>query len=137
MDVAATILLVEDNPGDVVLACEAVKEAGIRARLDVARSGQEAMTYLQDASRKAALPDLVILDLNLPTLNGREVLAQMKADSGLSLIPVAILTTSRDETDVCQGYTVGRISYFVKPQHFRELVAVMRQIETFRKTAGL
>ena len=132
------ILLVEDNPGDVLLAQEAMAEVSHGQRFLVARNGQEAMLALrgQDGFADAPRPNLVILDLNLPLKSGREVLVEMKTDPALSGIPVAVLTTSRFDQDVCLEYTAGRCVYFHKPQRFQDLVAIMRSILGFASACG-
>lgn len=132
------ILLVEDNPGDVLLAQEAMAEASHGHQILVARNGQEAMLALRQQGDYAQTPrpNLVILDLNLPLKSGREVLIEMKTDPALSEIPVAVLTTSRFDQDVCLEYTAGRCIYFHKPQRFQDLVAVMRSILGFANACG-
>ena len=129
----AEILLVEDNPGDVRLAQEALKDAGHPNRLSVARDGVEAMAFLRregpygDAPR----PDLILLDLNLPRKNGREVLAEIKQDHRLRKIPVVVLTTSRAQDDVQAAYGLHVNSYIVKPADLDEFQRVIRSIEDF------
>lgn len=137
-DTVCRILLVEDNPGDVLLAQEAMAEASLNHQILVARDGQEAMLALRGQGGYANVhrPDLVILDLNLPLKSGREVLIEMKTDPALADIPVAVLTTSRFDQDVCLEYTAGRCVYFYKPQRFQDLVAVMRSILGFASTCG-
>src|SRR3954447_24984814 len=100
------ILLVEDNPGDVRLTIEALREGTVRNNLNVARDGVEALAYLRQRSpfESARRPDLILLDLNLPRKDGREVLAEIKADAQVKAIPVVVLTTSRAEQDVLRSY---------------------------------
>ena len=127
------ILLAEDNPGDVLLIREAMLEAGVRSQLHVVHDGQSALDFLRGHGPFAGSPqpDLVILDLNLPAKNGREVLAEMTGDDQLNHIPVAVLTSSKTEQDVCQCYPDNRCTYHTKPILFGELVEVIREIHQF------
>ena len=131
MAVAATpidILLVEDNPADVRLTREALKEA--RVRLQVARDGVEAMALLR-AAPAAQRPDLILLDLNLPRKDGREVLQEIKQDDALRHIPVVILTTSQAEQDVLQSYRLGASAFITKPVEIDRFFQVVRSLEQF------
>ncbi len=130
---AAEILLVEDNPGDARLTVEALRDAKVLNRLTVVRDGEEAMAYLHRQGRhsNAVRPDLVLLDLNLPKKDGREVLAEMKADEGLRRIPVVILTTSSAEQDILRSYDLHANSYITKPVALDEFMQVVRTIEDF------
>ena len=130
---AAEILLVEDNPGDARLTVEALRDAKVLNRLTVVRDGEEAMAYLHRQGRhsNAVRPDLVLLDLNLPKKDGREVLAEMKADEGLRRIPVVILTTSSAEQDILRSYDLHANSYITKPVALDEFMKVVRTIEDF------
>jgi CheY-like chemotaxis protein len=130
---AAEILPVEDNPGDVLLTLEALRDAKILNRVTVVRDGEEAMAYLhrQNQHSKAVRPDLVLLDLNLPKKDGREVLAEMKADEGLRHIPVVILTTSSAEQDILRSYDLHANCYITKPVALDEFMKVVRAIEDF------
>jgi two-component system, chemotaxis family, response regulator Rcp1 len=132
-ETVSQILLVEDNPGDVLLAKEAMSEVRGDQQMMVARNGQEAMLALrcEGGYANSPRPDLVILDLNLPLKSGREVLMEMKADPSLADIPVAVLTTSRFDQAVCLEYTAGRCTYYHKPQSFQDLVEIMRSILDF------
>jgi two-component system, chemotaxis family, response regulator Rcp1 len=127
------ILLVEDNPGDVRLTVEVLKEAKVLNHLCVARDGVEAMTLLRQGVEDGnpPRPDLILLDLNLPRKDGREVLAEIKADPDLKRIPVVVLTTSRDEQDVLRSYDLHANCYITKPVELDQFVAVVRSIEDF------
>ena len=127
------ILLVEDNPGDARLAQEALKESKIRNVLHIVRDGVEAMSFLRREGEyaDAARPDLILLDLNLPRMDGREVLAEVKNDPRLKRIPVVILTTSRDEEDVLRTYNLHANCYVTKPLDLQQFMTVIRSIEDF------
>ena len=127
------ILLVEDSPGDVRLTVEAMKEAKIGNRLNVVVDGVEAMDYLKRQGRfaQAPRPDLILLDLNLPRKDGREVLAEIKADNSLRSIPVVILTTSSAEEDIVRTYNLHANCYITKPVDFTQFMNVVRAIEDF------
>jgi chemotaxis family two-component system response regulator Rcp1 len=127
------VLLVEDNPGDVRLTREVLKEGKILNTLTVARDGVEAMACLHREGRFADLEpqDLILLDLNLPKKDGREVLAEIKADPALRRIPVVVLTTSRAEEDVLAAYDLHANCYITKPVQFDRFVEVVRSIEDF------
>src|SRR4051812_13941102 len=126
-------LLVEDNEADIRLTREVFSDGRVLNKLSVVRDGEEAMAFLKrrppyaDAPR----PDLVLLDLNLPRKDGREVLAEMKNDEELRKIPVVILTTSRAEADVVRTYELHANCYIVKPVELSQFVAVVRSIEDF------
>jgi len=124
------ILLVEDNEGDIVLAREALKEARIKNRVTVITDGEKALEYLfcNDNNRK---PDLILLDINLPKVNGLEVLAKIKADEALKIIPVVMLTTSTSEQDVLDAYRNYVNCYINKPIDLEEFIVVIRNIENF------
>lgn len=127
------ILLVEDNPGDVRLTIEALKEGKVRNRLNVARDGVEALEYLKREGpfRDATRPDLVLLDLNLPKMDGREVLAAIKADESLRRIPVVVLTTSKAEEDVLRSYALHANCYITKPVDLDQFISVVKSIDDF------
>ena len=129
----ADVLLVEDNPGDVRLTQEALKEAMFLDRMHVVRDGIEAMAYRrrQDPYAGALRPDLVLLDLNLPKKDGREVLAEMKADATLRRIPVVILTSSAAEQDILRAYDLHANCYVTKPVDLQEFLEVVKSIEDF------
>jgi chemotaxis family two-component system response regulator Rcp1 len=123
------ILLVEDNPGDVRLTVEGLKEGKVHNRLQVARDGVEAMAYLRDPHNSR--PDLILLDLNLPRKDGREVLLEIKSDSRLKTIPIVVLTTSRAEQDVLRSYELQANCYITKPVDLEQFMTVVRSIEDF------
>ena len=123
------ILLVEDNPADVRLTVEALKEARVRNRLRVARDGVEAMAMLRSDS--APRPDLILLDLNLPRKDGREVLQEIKQDETLRHIPVVILTTSQAEQDILQCYRLRANAFVTKPVEIDQFFQVVRSMEQF------
>lgn len=127
------ILLVEDNPGDVRLTQEALKENKIRNSLHVAKDGVEAMRFLRkmDAYAQAPRPDLILLDLNLPKKDGREVLFEIKSDEKLRSIPVVILTTSDAEDDVAKAYQMYANCYVRKPIDLNRFIEVVKIIENF------
>ena len=127
------ILMVEDNPDDVELALEALRDARIHSETHVARDGEEALQYLRGLNDCTGqqLPDLVLLDLNLPRVNGQEVLAQVKADAGLRHIPVIVLTTSAADADIARAYGLHANCYITKPVDFAQLVRVVRTIGDF------
>jgi CheY-like chemotaxis protein len=127
------ILLVEDNPGDVRLTKEALKEAKVINNLTVLKDGVEALAFLRQEGPYAAAkrPHLILLDLNLPRKDGREVLAQIKADDALRRIPVVVLTTSEDEQDVLKSYNLHANCYVTKPVDLERFIKVVRSIEDF------
>jgi CheY-like chemotaxis protein len=127
------ILLVEDDPGDVVMTREAFQDYKVRNNLHVVNDGAEAMDFLQRRGEFAAAPrpDLVLLDLNLPKMDGRQVLEAIKSDPGLSSIPVVVLTTSENEDDVLRSYSLHANAYVTKPVDFERFIEVVRQIDDF------
>ena len=127
------ILLVEDNPGDVDLTREGLADGKLRNNLHVVGDGEEAMAFLRRGEEHAdmPMPDLILLDLNLPGKDGREVLAAIKADEGLGHIPVVVLTSSQDEEDILQSYRLHANCYISKPIRFGEFVKVVKSIEEF------
>jgi two-component system, chemotaxis family, response regulator Rcp1 len=127
------ILLVEDNPGDVRLTREALKEGKVRNRLNVVMDGDAALAYLRREGdyASATRPDLILLDLNLPKKDGREVLAEIKKDPSLRRIPVVILTTSSAEKDVLQTYDLQANCYITKPVQLGEFLSVVKSIDDF------
>lgn len=133
MQAPVDILLVEDNPADVDLTREAFEQGELRSNLHVAVDGMEALRFLRREGRYAAVPqpDLILLDLNLPKKNGREVLAAIKEDPELKTIPVVILTSSAAEEDVLRSYQLHANSYVQKPANFSRFMDVVKAIETF------
>jgi CheY-like chemotaxis protein len=129
----AEVLLVEDNPGDVRLTREVLREGKISNRLSVAVDGVEALAFLRKeaAYAEAPRPDLILLDLNLPRKDGREVLAEIKDDPQLRQIPVVILTTSKAEEDIIKSYKLHANCYITKPVDFEQFIGVVRSIESF------
>ena len=130
---AVDILLVEDNPGDVRLTREALKEAKVRNRLYVVSDGVEAIDFLRrrGAHLNAVRPHLILLDLNLPRKDGRAVLAEIKGDEGLRRIPVVILTTSEAEADIVRAYDLHANCYITKPVDLDQFISVVQSIESF------
>jgi CheY-like chemotaxis protein len=126
---AIRILLVEDNPADVRLTVEVFSQAKLRNTLDVAKDGETALAMLRDPSRPR--PDLILLDLNLPGIDGREVLQEIKTDPALLSIPVCILTTSRAEPDILNAYQRHANCYIVKPVDLNHFIQVVQQIQEF------
>ena len=127
------ILLVEDNPGDVRLTIEGLNEGKVRNNLHVAKDGVEALNFLRREGQftEAVRPDLILLDLNLPRKDGREVLSEIKADPELKTIPVVVLTTSRAEQDVLNSYQLQANCYITKPVDLEQFITVVRSIEDF------
>ena len=127
------ILLVEDNPGDARLTIEAMREAKVRNRIHVVEDGVEAMEFLRRQGRfgDAPRPDLILLDLNLPRKDGREVLAEVKADPDLKRIPIVVLTTSRAEEDVLRAYNLHANCYVTKPVDLEQFMKIVSQIDEF------
>jgi chemotaxis family two-component system response regulator Rcp1 len=127
------ILLVEDNPGDVRLTQESLRESKVRNNLHVAPDGVAALDFLHRDGRYAGVPrpDLILLDLNLPKKDGREVLAEIKADPALKTIPVVVLTTSSAEQDVLRSYELQAASYITKPVDLEQFITVVKSIEDF------
>jgi chemotaxis family two-component system response regulator Rcp1 len=130
---AVEILLVEDNPGDARLTLEALKEGRIQNNLSHARDGVEAMAFLRREGefRDAPTPDIILLDLNLPRKDGREVLAELKQDPGLRSIPVVVLTTSEAEQDIVKTYDLHANCYITKPVDLDKFIGIVRAIESF------
>jgi len=129
----AQILLVEDNPGDVLLVTEALKGSGMRISLHVCRDGVEALDYLRHRAEEgqAELPDLVLLDLNMPRMSGHELLAELKADHELSPIPVVVLSTSTSPADIRRTYQLQANSYVNKPLDLEFFMQAVRDIATY------
>lgn len=127
------ILLVEDNPGDVRLTQEAFRENKIRNKLNVVNDGEQALAFLrrEGVYANVARPGLILLDLNLPRVDGREVLAQIKSDPELRHIPVVILTTSQAEEDVVKSYALHANCYITKPVDLERFMQVVKEVEHF------
>ncbi len=127
------ILLVEDNPGDVLLTQESLADSKVNNTLHVVKDGVEAMAFVRREGQYAdrPRPDLVLLDLNLPRKDGREVLEELKSDDDLRRIPVVILTTSSQEEDVAQAYDAHANCYITKPIDLEQFMKVVRTIESF------
>lgn len=123
------ILLIEDSPSDARLTIEALKEAKVRNSIEVASDGESGLARLRDESRR--VPDLILLDLNLPGLDGREVLAEIKSDPRLSIIPVVVLTTSKAEEDVLRTYRLHGNCFISKPVDLNQFIRVVQSIEDF------
>ena len=123
------VLLIEDNPGDVRLTLEALRDSKVRNNLQVAHDGVEALEFLRRTD--AVRPDLILLDLNLPRKDGREVLAEIKVDPLLKTIPVVVLTTSRAEQDVLRSYELQANCYITKPVDLDQFITVVKSIEDF------
>jgi CheY-like chemotaxis protein len=127
------VLLVEDDPGDVLMTQEAFKDYKIANKLEVVTNGEDAIAYLRrtGAYTEAAVPDLVLLDLNLPRRDGREVLREVKSDGELRRIPIVVLTTSDAEEDVLASYDLHANAYVRKPVDFEQFVAAVQAIDDF------
>jgi len=127
------ILLVEDSPADVALTQEALQESKLRNNLQIVTDGEAAMAFLRNIPPYTGKPrpDLILLDLNLPKKTGREVLAEIKADPSLSMIPVVIMTVSQDERDIIESYRLHANCYIRKPVKFEEFIKIVKSIESF------
>lgn len=129
----AQVLLVEDNQDDVELTLEALKDSKVRMEIHVVPDGISAMKFLRktDEYSDSLRPDLVLLDLNLPKMDGREVLKEIREDPELTDLPVVVLTTSQSEEDVCRAYKLHANCYISKPVDFMKFTDIIRQIEGF------
>ena len=127
------VLLVEDDPGDVMMTREAFQDYKLHNELHVVSDGAEAMAFLRHEGEYAGRPrpDLVLLDLNLPRMDGRQVLEAIKSDPELASIPVVVLTTSENEDDVLRSYSLHANAYVTKPVDFQRFIEVVRQIDDF------
>lgn len=127
------ILLVEDSPGDVRLTVEALRDGKVLNNLSVAKDGVEALAFLrrEGTHTSAPRPDLILLDLNMPKKDGREVLAEIKHDDSLKRIPVVILTTSQAEQDIVKSYDLHANCYISKPVDFDQFISVVQSVEDF------
>jgi CheY-like chemotaxis protein len=130
---AVEILLVEDNPGDVRLTQEVLRDGKVRNNMSVVMDGVDAISFLQQTGEYAGAPrpDIILLDLNLPKKDGREVLAEIKADPDLKHIPVVVLTTSSAEQDIFRSYDLHANCYVTKPVDLDQFIKVMKMIEDF------
>lgn len=127
------ILLIEDNQGDVVLIREALQESGSFCRLNVMKNGSLAIDYLRELQNNEdnSIPDIIILDLNIPRKNGREILAEIKASERLKIIPVVVLTSSEADLDILHCYQLNANCFITKPADFDHYVRVIKAIEDF------
>lgn len=127
------VLLVEDDPGDVLITREALAESNIATVLHVVGNGEDALRFLrrEDPFHDATRPGLILLDLNLPGLDGKEVLAEVKSDPELRRIPVVVLSTSQSEEDVARTYDLHANAYVAKPVDFDQFLDVVRQVDNF------
>ncbi|MQY04889.1 response regulator [Actinomadura macrotermitis] len=127
------VLLVEDDPGDVLLTTEAFEHNKVKNNLHVVNDGEQAIAFLRHEEPYAGSPrpDLILLDLNLPRKDGREVLEEVKADAGLRSIPVVVLTTSEADEDILRSYHLHANAYVTKPVDFDQFIRVVRQIDDF------
>jgi len=127
------VLLAEDNPGDVRLTREALKDGKVWSNLNVVEDGEAALAFMRQegAYANAPRPDLILLDLNMPKKDGREVLSIIKADENLKQIPVVILTTSDSEEDILKSYNLNANCYVTKPVDFEKFIMVVKAIEDF------
>lgn len=130
---AIEILLVEDNPGDIRLTQEALKDSKLYNNLNIARDGVEAMAFLrrENQYRTAPRPDIILLDLNLPRKDGREVLEEIKEDEVLRRIPVVVLTTSDADEDILRSYNLHANCYITKPVDLNRFISIVKTIENF------
>ena len=127
------ILLAEDNPGDARLTLEGFKDAKIKNNITVVEDGKEALAYLHHEApyENSALPDLILLDLNMPKKGGREVLAEIKADAELRRIPVLVFTISNAERDILEAYNLQANAFITKPIDLNEFITVVKSMEAF------
>ncbi len=127
------LLLIDDNPGDVRLTMEALKDGGVQNRLHTAHDGREAMAFLRKEGRHgdAPRPDLILLDLNMPGMNGLQVLAEIKQDSALKSIPVVILTGSHAMDDIVRTYDLDANCYVIKPIDFEQFIMTVKSLTDF------
>lgn len=129
---ARTLLLIEDNPADIMIAQRALRDADHGVELVVARDGREALAYLlHENAGEGKVPALVLLDVNLPGLTGRQVLEQIRATPRLRTLPVVVLTTSRRLEDIQEMYGAGANSYIEKPQEYRRFVEIMEVLQCY------
>lgn len=127
----APILLVEDNPNDIEITRRALEKGQVKNKLTIARDGQEALDILFGGGGRAPLPGLILLDLNLPKVDGREVLSRIKTDPELRRIPVIVLTTSTREEDIVRSYDLGVNTFISKPVRFEDFIKVVTAIQEY------
>jgi two-component system, chemotaxis family, response regulator Rcp1 len=125
------ILLVEDNPNDIEITRRALEKGQVKNELTIARDGQDALDILFGSGSRASLPGLILLDLNLPRVDGREVLSRIKGDPDLKRIPVIVLTTSTREEDVVRSYDLGVNTFISKPVRFEDFIKVVTAIQEY------
>jgi len=125
------VLLVEDNPGDADLTIETLGTGRVLVDIDVASDGSEALARLQEAAASGNLPDLVLLDLNLPGMNGKELLRTIRSDAKMGALPVVVLTSSDAERDIAESYRLGANCYVSKPVGLEAFRTIVRSIEGF------
>jgi CheY-like chemotaxis protein len=127
------ILVVDDDPADVLMIEEALEQSGVEKTIDVVSDGEEAIAFLHRSGRHvtAVRPDMILLDLNMPRMDGRQVLSQVKADPDLRTIPIVVLTTSNADTDILSSYRLQANAYVTKPIDLDEFNAVVRHIDEF------
>lgn len=125
------ILLIEDNEGDIFLTKEAFAEAGIQSKLDIARNGEEAISVLEDCKTKNNCPDLVLLDINLPKVNGFQVLQYIKQHKELRKTPVLMLSTSSSSNDIIKSYENFANCYIIKPAELKDFMSIVQSIKKF------
>jgi CheY-like chemotaxis protein len=135
MNALRSVMLVEDNPNDVELTLTALREAHLANEIVVKNDGEQALDYLlrrgRDAGRTGAQPAVILLDLKMPKVDGHEVLRQIRADAELRLIPVVVLTSSREEKDLFESYDNGANAYVVKPVDFDEFITAISKLGVF------
>ena len=127
------ILVVDDDPGDVLMIEEALESSAVEKQIDVVGDGQEAMEFLRREGRhpEAERPDMILLDLNMPRMDGRQVLSQVKGDEDLGTIPIVVLTTSSADTDILSSYSLQANAYVTKPIGLDDFTEVVRRIDEF------
>jgi len=129
----AEIMLIEDNPGDIVLTIEAFKECSTPHTITAFKDGVEALKFLRREGKysEAKMPDLILLDLNIPKKDGRELLAEIKSDNGLKIIPIIVLSTSKNEKDIVTSYELKANCYICKPVELDSFINIILEIERF------
>lgn len=125
------ILIVEDNEGDLILTLEALNEGKVKNKISIARDGEEAINFVLNNNDKAELPDLILLDINLPKVDGKEVLDKIKSSKDHKSIPIVILTTSSAEKDILDSYAKNANSFITKPVDFEKFIDVVKNIEEY------